>query len=528
MLSVLAFLVLAPVAAAAGPQTGFEARDGASFTTFMEEQAFLSAVVAGSPRASVTDIGRTAEGRPVQLVEVGAPGPGGAEQARRRPTVMLVCSQHGNEPAGREACLKLLRDLAFTNDPARVALLRRTTFLFVPSANPDGRAADMRENSADIDVNRDHVTLDTPEARAIAQVVLDYAPDVLLDLHEYGPSQPVVYDDSVLWLWPRNLNVDAAVHDAAIALGRDYLVPAVEAAGYTADEYGQAEVVDNDVAQTAGDGDEGILRNAMGLRHVLGILTETRVDGDIRQGPAELADTAALQRRRVASDMAILRGLERFMDEQGAMAASLTAAAAARKAAEGADRSAPVYFGGADNMPATAEQTVSPPPCSYGLTAGEVGTLGPRLGLLGIAGTGAADGGLTVGLGQASEPLIPLLLDGRGTRSVVSATPSDDCPRPAVPPSSDGAPTDPSTGSCVRRRQVVLAVPRVRGRGARVRVVRVRANSRRLRVKPRSRTVVVDLRRFTAGSVHVRFTLRVRRGGKVSTRRVSRRLKVCA
>ena len=86
-------------------------------------------------------------------------------------------------------------------------------------------------------------------------------------------------------------------------------MPAVEEAGYTADEYGQAEVVDNDVAQTAGDGDEGIMRNAMGLRHVLGILVETRVDADV----APVADRAdrrrrAVQRRRVDSHMAVLDG----------------------------------------------------------------------------------------------------------------------------------------------------------------------------------------------------------------------------
>ena len=35
------------------------------------------------------------------------------------------------------------------------------------------------------------------------------------------------------------------------------------------------------------------MRNAMGLRHVLGILVETRVDADVRQAPIEVVDTAA-------------------------------------------------------------------------------------------------------------------------------------------------------------------------------------------------------------------------------------------
>lgn len=522
-LLVLAGLPCAATAQQAGPQTGFEQRDGASFTTFDEEQSFLRAVDQQSPRAGLRDIGRTTGGRPVQLVEIADPGPGGPQQARQRPTFLMICSQHGNEPAGREACLKLLRDLAFTTDPKRVDLMRRSTFLFVPAANPDGRIANTRENAGGVDVNRDHVTLETPEARAMAQVILDYAPEVSVDLHEYGPSQPVVYDDSVLWLWPRNLNVDKEVHDAAIDLGRKYLVPAVEAKGYTMDEYGQQEVADNDVAQTAGDGDEGIMRNAMGLRHVLGILAETRVDGDVRQSPAEVVDTAALQRRRVDSHLALLDGLLKFADERGTDVARMTAAAMDRKAAEGAARSAPLFFGGADNEAPTAEQTVSPPPCSYDLTAADVSKLGPRLSLLGISGRAREGGGLSVGLDQPSEPVIPLILDARGSRHVVAGKASEACLPPAARPSTAGTPKAPSARSCVKRRQVVLAVPRA---GGRVLSARVTANGRRQRV--RGRSVAVDLRRFRGTrTVRVRFTLRVRRDGRVRTRVITRTLRIC-
>jgi hypothetical protein len=514
LLIVLA-LALPASAQAAPPQTGFEQRDGASFTTHEEELGFLAAVGL-SERVRVEVIGTSQEGRALHLVQVGGP-PVGAPAARSRPTAMLVCSQHGNEPAGREACLKLLRDLAYTEDPALVSLLATTSLLFVPTANPDGRAANTRENAATVDVNRDHVTLDTPEARAVAAVVRDWEPDVMIDLHEYGPSQPVVYDDSVLWLWPRNLNTDQAVHDLAIDLGRDYLVPSAAESGFGADEYGQYEVADNDVAQTAGDGDEGIMRNAMGLRHVLGILVETRVDADVRQSPSEALDAAMVARRRVDSHGAVLRGLLRFMRERGRDAMRVTAEAAERKAAEGAAQNAPVYFGGADNAEPAPEDVVSPPPCGYLLDAAQLATLGPRLALHGIS---SEDG--FVPLAQRAEPLIPLLLDARGTRHVVEATArTEGCPAP-VPVKAADPPRAPAP-RCVQPRTVAMKLPRVRGKRVRVRVtvggqrVRVRRGVAYVRLRERQRGKLVAVR---IAQVH-------RVGSERRVKRSMRILRVC-
>ena len=406
-----ALVVAAAPAAAAPPQTGFERTNGAAWTTHAEELAFLDAVDAGSKRARVDVIGRTAQGRPLHLVQLGT-------GKRKDPTALFVCSQHGNEPAGREACLKTLRDLAFGSD----ALLAHANVLFVPAANPDGRAADTRENSAGTDINRDHLTLTSPEARAIGAVVRDWAPDMVVDLHEYGPSLPVLYDDEVLYLWPRNLNVDKGVYDLSLELAQRYVKAGAEQAGYTTDEYGLYEVAGNDVHQSAGDGDEGILRNTMGLRHALGILVETRVDGDVRNGPEELADPAAVNRRRVASHLAVTQSALRFLRERGEQAAAVTAGAFDRKAAEGKARSAPVYFGGADNQEPAPEDVADPPPCGYRLTPAQASATSATRELLSIR----LDGDV-VSMAQPSEPVIPLLLDSRGARHAVEATPMNSC-----------------------------------------------------------------------------------------------------
>ena len=411
---------------AAAPQTGFEARDGASWTTHAEELDFLAAVDAGSDRARVGVIGTTFEDRPLHLVRLGGPRPRSASKARREPTLLYVCSQHGNEPAGREACLTLLRDLAFSDDPAVTGLLEEATVLFVPTANPDGRARNSRGNSKGTDINRDHLNLVTPEAQAMAGVMRSYRPDMVLDLHEYGPSQPVLYDDDVLLLWPRNLNVDEHVHSLSLDLAGG-MAAASEAHGYSADEYGQQKIGDYHVQQTAGDGDEGIARNAMGLRHSLGILAETRVDADPTNSLIEAVDAAAVARRRVDSHLVIAREALRFLGERGDEAAGVTAAAAAAKAQEGEDRSAPVYFGGADNQEPAAEDVVFPPPCGYALSAAQYQEVEGTLALLGARAEVARNGSAVVPMDQAAEPVIPLLLDERGTRHSVEGTPLMDC-----------------------------------------------------------------------------------------------------
>ena len=95
---------------------------------------------------------------------------------------------------------------------------------------------------------------------------------------------------------------------------------------------------------------------------------------------------------------------------------------AARAVKEGKLRNEPVYFGGADNAEPTEEQVVDPPPCGYKLSKGQLSHVKKILPLLGIRTSGSY-----VSMAQVAEPLIPLLLDERGTRHSVTAKPLDKC-----------------------------------------------------------------------------------------------------
>ena len=145
-------------------RTVFEESNGQSWTSLEDEARFLARVERSAVNVGIKRIGTTVSGIPLRLVRLGpAKGPG----------LLVLAAQHGNEPAGREATLQLVRDLAFTVDPVLRRQLRAHRILVVPTANPDGVAAWTRGNARGADLNRDHLNLREPETRALAAVLRD-------------------------------------------------------------------------------------------------------------------------------------------------------------------------------------------------------------------------------------------------------------------------------------------------------------------------------------------------------------------
>ena len=420
------------VTAVEPPQTGFETSGGSAWTTHADELRFLAEVDARSERVVVEEIGRTLQNRPMHLVRIGEPRPQSLEESRALPVQLTMCTQHGNEPAGREACLQWIRDLAFTSDPTLVAQMRDQTILYIPTANPDGRDANARENADGIDVNRDHLNVVSPEARAIGAVIRDRRPSFVIDHHEYGPSEPVLYDDDVLYLWPRNLNVDPAIRAIGKRFSQEHLRPCLADAGYSSDEYGLAAVGDIDLEQTAGDEDEGIARNAAGLRHAVGILVESAVSPKLTS-PTELIDAAANMNRRVESHMKTMECTFAFSRSDGAV---MRAASLASRSSGAGDEQ--IYFDGQDEDTTVTgnrdEPTaVAAAPCAYRLSAAAHKQVATALTIHGITSTASGPGRL-VRLAQEARPVIPLLLDARGARHSVEGESLAACPAAASAP----------------------------------------------------------------------------------------------
>ena len=159
--------------------------DRTDFASHAEVLAFLDETAkAAGGRVQIETIGHSQKGLPVPLAVLTASG----RPDPALPTVMVIAQQHGNEPASGEAALALVQQLA----GPKAALLSRVNVLVVPRGNADGAERFARATANGIDVNRDHLLLRTPEARAIALLARAYRPLVVADLHEYPLRQNLI------------------------------------------------------------------------------------------------------------------------------------------------------------------------------------------------------------------------------------------------------------------------------------------------------------------------------------------------
>jgi len=117
------------------------------------------------------------------LTEEGVENP--QELNRKKPTLYIVASKHGNEQSAKEAALWFMRDVVLGE---LRPLLKKLNILILPQANPYGNWFDKRRNEQNLDLNRDHVKIEAPETEVINRVFREWFPEVTLDVHEKGDS----------------------------------------------------------------------------------------------------------------------------------------------------------------------------------------------------------------------------------------------------------------------------------------------------------------------------------------------------
>ena len=255
-----------------------------------------------SPWIRVTVLGRTPQGRTVWLARAADPA---APPAAKTVRLLVLCRQHGDEPASTEAVLSLLRRITDGGDPALRALLRRVTLYVVPMVNPDGATAGTRVNGIGADLNRDWGLFSQPETRAVAHAVALLRPNIVLDAHNWDGGDHY------------NANCVEVTRDTNAPLGR--AAQALQAAGVT-----QLRQSGYTVAATSygPDADPHLAHRWFTQRGILSCLVETH-SGD----PHDSADFQRRQgvyvalihaiARHYANDRIALNTLEGFSPAHG-------------------------------------------------------------------------------------------------------------------------------------------------------------------------------------------------------------------
>jgi dipeptidyl aminopeptidase/acylaminoacyl peptidase len=204
-----------------------------------EVVAYCEALAKLSPNVRLDQFGTSFEGRKLPLLILADPPlsrPGEAV-ARKKTVVLAIGNIHAGEVDGKEALLRLAREIATGKEKA---LLKDLVVLVVPILNPDGNdklskdnrrsqngpaEVGTRANGQGFDLNRDFVKLESPEVRALVRLLNRWDPAVLIDTHTTNGSfhrYAITYDG------PRNPATDqrlvSAVHDTMLPeIGRRLL-----------------------------------------------------------------------------------------------------------------------------------------------------------------------------------------------------------------------------------------------------------------------------------------------------------------
>lgn len=210
--------------------TTAERTDFVETSRYEDVMHMAEALAERSDQIHLTTLGYTNEGRRLPLLVLGAPDASPASvHATGKTRVYLQGNIHAGEVCGKEALLMLLRDFAAGHYPDWTEDL---VLLVAPIYNADGNervdlrnrprqhgplgGMGQRPNAQGLDLNRDHMKLDSPEARSLVAMMNAYDPHVGVDLHTTNgtrhayrltyspplhPNTPVVIDHFLRTEW---------------------------------------------------------------------------------------------------------------------------------------------------------------------------------------------------------------------------------------------------------------------------------------------------------------------------------------
>lgn len=180
-------------------------------TTPAQVRQYLKAMDRASDNLVTGSLGRTPEGRKMTYALLGSkknvkparlkriskdaaklrnpklPQAQAKKIKKRMPTILwLTANVHGDEKSPADAALRTMYELADRADCVGKKVRKNALVVFVPSQNPDGRAANTRENSYAFDMNRDWFAQTQVETNHKLKLMRKFPPQLFVDAHNMG------------------------------------------------------------------------------------------------------------------------------------------------------------------------------------------------------------------------------------------------------------------------------------------------------------------------------------------------------
>lgn len=137
----------------------------------------------GSNKFDVSVAGRSVRGREIFLIKTGS----------GKNKIFLWSQMHGDESTATLAIFDIINFLNSHDefDTFRNNLLEKNTIFFLPMVNPDGAEYFQRRNEVEIDLNRDALQLESPEAKILFNICSSIKPDFGFNLHDQSERYSV-------------------------------------------------------------------------------------------------------------------------------------------------------------------------------------------------------------------------------------------------------------------------------------------------------------------------------------------------
>ncbi len=212
-----------------------EATNFEETSRYDEVLSFIAELQKRSPLVKVENFGTSVEGRKLPLLilsdrKVSTPA---EAKAAGKPVIFIMGNIHAGEVEGKEAVQHIARRLLLGD---LKGMLSKMTILLAPIYNADGNekismdnrtaqngpigGVGVRENSQRLDLNRDYIKLDSPEARGLVSLFNRWDPLVSVDLHTTNGSY---HGYHLTYSQPLNPNTDQRILDYQ----RNKMMPAI-------------------------------------------------------------------------------------------------------------------------------------------------------------------------------------------------------------------------------------------------------------------------------------------------------------